>query len=130
MISDTSDTSSNCLSITQIWSPTTGGTSIINDSSFVFQFTSTNSLTMSLVKTLKLTINNINTSKALSLSNYESMQRWCMGAAGISISPPTDLGKTLTTLYYSVGSGTINHAFQPFTTSGDASCDPYSLIYN
>ena len=52
-----------------------------------------------------------------------------MGASDIVISPPSDLGNTVTTFTYLPGSGSSNNQFQPFTTSGDGSCDTYTISY-
>jgi hypothetical protein len=41
MISDTSDTETNCLSFSQDWSPTTAGTTISNDISISWDYDET-----------------------------------------------------------------------------------------
>lgn len=97
-----SDSSGSCLSIANDYDPTSGGTSLADDTSFVFAFSSVNTTTQNTSLSLS---SNSETKLSLTLTDYDDTRHWCMGAADIILSPPTDLGTSVTSFSYLPGSG-------------------------
>ena len=145
MISDTTDTETNCLSFSQDWNPTTGGTAISDDTSIQWDLDETSrvengekdsSLETELIlppeepaegeEPVEVTFDTTSTSKSNTL--YLSIRNWCMAAANIIVTAPTDLGISLDNFNYQNLAPEELHAFNGFTTSGDENCDPYDLV--
>ena len=155
MISDTSDTETNCLSFSQDWSPTTGGTTISDDNSISWDLDETSIVedaqkitdyeTEMILEyepeeitdpdtgvTEEVEVDasqffDITETKKIS-ALYKAIRQWCMAAANIQVFAPTDLGITLDNFNYQSLTPEELHAFNGFTTSGDDNCDPYDLV--
>ena len=127
--SDTSDTATNCVTSTYDWDPTTGGTTpFTSDTSKVWSFVASNSISSTLETTLVLLSSTITATSSLLLVLDTVISQWCWEAANIILSGPSDLGTTASPYAFSyTAESTMTHTYNDFTATGDSNCDPYTV---
>lgn len=126
--SDTSDTATNCVTSTVDWDPTTGGTTYTLDTSIIWSFITSNSISSTLETTLVLESSTITGTTSLLLVLDTVISQWCWEAVNIILSIPSDLGTAVSPATFSyTAESSMTATYNDFTAVGDSNCDAYSV---